>query len=359
MPALPVDVWFMIFDHVSDNDTLWSVARNVSRYLRACVDEFFSRSLLRDCIVDLIYSTIHSHGVPPFSCLFVPMQFTRLSENGTRAVFCQVQYKDDAPKAVHGMRGSVRGWVPFIERYCMETRKPAPRVANKSTHAPVLWEQEYKKCSDTLSAMELRSLRDQLSIGRGDRPPYVIRLPPYVHDTELADLAIDCLAREISFDWRRTLSAFFLERHFMVLASQNASERRVYDKALISATVNVRAIALHGNYYTKDRHLEDWRRARRKRLQPWVTENKKRMSNEHRLMTEDSVVQMARGFHTDVCFREDNLVEIHDEDVDVNEAVPERCANDHPDLMLWPNGRRARKKAENEVKISRPGCIVM
>jgi hypothetical protein len=364
MTELSLDVWLIVFDHVSDTNTLWSVARNVSRHLRACVDEFFRHSVLRKCVVELIYSTIHNPRGQYYSFVYVPMQFTRFSENGTRAVFRQVQFKDHVQKTGDGINGSVRGWLPFIERYCMETKKNAPLVMNKSTSAvgDILWEKELVYSPGTLmqkpKAKYTRTLRDHTSIGRGDRPPYFISLGIYTHDTELVDLAIDCSAREISLDWRRTLSAFFSERQFIVLANQNAAEKRVHDKALDSVVDDVCAITYHG-WRRFDRSLDNWRRARRKRLQPWVKKNKKRMSNEHRLMTEDSIVQMKTTMENLDPFRRDNLVELHDGDVDVEEIVPERCAKDHPDLMLWPANRKARKEAVKEVTPQRCTCIIL
>jgi hypothetical protein len=361
MITLPIEIWLTIFEDVSDHDTLWSIARNISRYLRACVDEFFRRTVLRNCIIDLTYSTIHCLSGPNFSSLYVPMQFDRLSGDGSRAVFRQVQHKDHAVGASHEMKGSLRGWVPFIKRYCLETEKAAPLVFNKTKSAPgpVLWEQGYKFRFTGSRSFEYRYLRDHTSIGRGDRPPYFIRLPPYIHDTELVDLSIDCSACEISVDWRRTLSAFFLERHFIALANQNAEERRVYDTDLISANNKVRLITQRHQRQSDDRHADDWRRARRKRLQTWVKKNKKRMSNEHRLMTEDRVWEMMQLLHHQACFQADNLVEVHDQDVDAEELVPEKCAKDWPKLMLWPDGMRAFKQAEKEVQVKLCTCVVL
>jgi hypothetical protein len=363
MSLLPFEIWLIIFEDVSDHDTLWSVARNISRYLRACVDEYFRRTVLRSCIIDLTYSTIHSLSGPNFCGLYVPMEFDRLSEDGSRAVFRQVQHKDHALGASYEMKGSLRGWVPFIERYCLETLKSAPLVLNKTKSAPgpVLWEQDYRSFFAGSRNYQLRKLRDHTSIGRGDQPPYFIRLPPYLHDTELVDLSIDCSAREISLDWRRTLSAFFLEQHFIALARQNPENRRVYDTALISANDRVRLITHRRSRHAGNsiRHFDDWRRARRKRLQTWVKKNAKRMSAEHRLMTEDIVAEKRYCLGHEACFQPENLVEIHDEDAGVEELVPDKCAKDWPRLMKWPDGRRAFEQAEKEVKVQRCTCVVL
>jgi hypothetical protein len=95
---------------------------------------------------------IHSYSAPWTKDLQIPMQFIRFSTDGTRAVFRQVRYKD----LIGNKGGSVRGWVPFIERHCRETRKPQPRVLNKSKSVPRLpiWEREYRRPLQLLQGTE-------------------------------------------------------------------------------------------------------------------------------------------------------------------------------------------------------------
>lgn len=388
MTHLPIDVWLIICDFVDDYNTLWSVLRNVSQHIRACVDEHFRHDVLRKCVINLTYSTIHSTVGPNFYFLHLPMQFNRFSEDGVHAVFRQVRHKGYLPSGVHKIKGSVRGWVPFIERYCTEMNQSSPNVLNKSKSAAgaVLWEVKYPNASRSgpmqatrpTKTRYTRLLRDLTSIGRGDRPPYCITLGDYAHDTELTDLSINCTAREISIDWRRTLSAFFMERHFIVLAKESTEKKRLYGKDLDRAAETVQAIT---RVFTYDRHVDDWRHARRKRLQTWVKKNHRRMSREHRLMTEDSVLKIVsfindankaqrhdfdqlRDSGVDLGEvvpdnRVDNFVELRDSDVDIQEIVPEKCAEDHPGMMLWPANRAERKQAEQEVKIQRCTCIMM
>lgn len=357
--ALPIDLWLIVFDYADDN-TLWSVVRNVSHHLRACVHEYFRHDVLRECVIDLVYSNIHDHSGPTYTYLHVPMIFSRLSEDGTRAVFRQSRLKQGHSK---NRTGSVRGWVPFIERYCDETNKMRPRVTSKSasTEGPLLWELDYAqriyKHSTSGQVHYLKELRNHLSIGRGDRPPHFVKLGPYLHDTELVDLAIDCSAREVSLDWGRTFSAFFLERHFMVCAENTSSKCRTYDKALDSALDTVRTI-----FHTLGPNngcVDHWQRARRKRLQEWVKRNKKRISRENRLLTEWSVVSMTRSDRLKRFVRAD-LVEIRDSDVDAEETVPEKCADDNQDLLMWPANRQAIKEAERSMAQKRcRGCVIM
>jgi hypothetical protein len=364
MTRLPLDIWLIICECICDDDALWSTLRNVSQHIRACVDEYFRHDVLRNCVINLTYSSIHSHEGPKYYFLDIPMQLTRFSEDNSRAVFRQVRYKDHAPNIYHDTKGSVRGWIPFIERYCKDSGASLPEVLNKSRSAegPVIWEIEYPDIRrwlvtpiSTPKTQYSRTLRDHTSVGRGDRPPYFITLDKYTHDTELAGLAIDCKAREISIDWRRTLSAFFMERHFIVLAVESARKLQVYDSDLDSVADGIHTLT--GGHKKHSRPQDMWRQARRKRLQTWVDKNKKRMSKEHRLITEDSIGTLLSYLNSSNKTRVDNLTELQDYDVDTDEIVPEQCAHDRPDLMLWPASWRERKLAEKEVAHSQ--CVVM
>ncbi|KAF2133379.1 hypothetical protein P153DRAFT_156077 [Dothidotthia symphoricarpi CBS 119687] len=333
--ALPVDVWLLVFDNIDDLDLLWSVVRNVSHFLRGCVEEHFRHGVLRTALVDLHYSTVHSHSGPSFSYLHLPMHFSRLSSDGTRAIFRQMAYTH-YPRLAAG--GSVRGWVPFVERYCEETLKSMPVVLHKrsSTKAPPLWEQEHFDLRNTLAGEDktsyLSELRDHTSIGRGYRPPYYIKISEHINDTELVSLEIDCEAREISFEWRRTFSAFFQERHFIALSGKNMGKKRAYDDDVSLAAARL------GYDLAKQSNVAayDARRARRKRLQPWVVKNKHRMTPDHRWKIENAVE--CEKFHVKHNMHRGNLRELKPEELVCEELVPERCADDLPYLLMWPWG---------------------
>ncbi|KAH7400769.1 hypothetical protein DE146DRAFT_755217 [Phaeosphaeria sp. MPI-PUGE-AT-0046c] len=381
MTALSVDIWLMIIDEF-DTDTLWSTIRNVSQYLRDCVDEFFRRSILRETVVNLIYSTIHSAPEPPYRCIYLPMQISHFSSDGTQAVFRQVRYKHHNPNESYSVDGSVRGWIPFVERYCRETKKPAPTVSNKSKSmpGPPIWQRRYP--TKRSRAQHAAELRKHTSIGRGDRPPHFILIDKHVHDTELVDLKIDCANSTISFNWRCTLSAFFKEAHFVALAVQHPRNFRIHDVALTALEKDKTGSRRTSGCYRPRRtpYSEAWREARRKRLEGWVKKNKKRMSLEHRLITEGYVSHgrdlTMRQFHvSDMDYSShlksrvlqkrfrvsDLLIELHDVDVDTEEIVPESCASDCRDLMMWPRTRSQRKEAEyvQPPTIYRQPCIVM
>lgn len=368
MVALPVDIWLMVLDEF-DIDTLWSTIRNVSQYLRDCVDEFFRRSILPETVINLVYSTIHSALAPPYRHMYLPMQFSHFSEDGVHAVFRQVSYKYHNPNESHDVKGSVRGWVPFIERYCKEMKKAAPKLLNKSnsTPDPPRWTTTFPTSSSRTPHAGM--LSQHTSVGRGDRPPYFILISKHVHDTELVDLTVDCAAQTLSFDWRRTFSAFFMEAHFITLAMQAPGRLSLWthDKALTTLELDPVAMRrMRGCYWPSRRIYTDaWREARRKRLEGWVKTNQTRMSLEHRFMTEGSVnygrdLTMRQFYVSDMSFLShfrydepkeqlrvvDLLVELNDDDVDMNEVVPERCAKDCRDLMMWPDTRRQRKEVE-------------
>ncbi|KAH7088197.1 hypothetical protein FB567DRAFT_591612 [Paraphoma chrysanthemicola] len=375
MTVLPLDVWLIVFDFVPDHNTLWSGVRNVSQHLRACVDDYFLHDVLPECLINLSYSTMHCRPGPSFNYVHLPMRFSRLSDDQTRAIFRQHVFA--VPEA-HMMIGTVRGWVPFIERYCREMRKATPKVSHrsKSDSLPPLWKRDYSRIYKKLKGKPawrdgsplwsyLDTLRSHTSIGRGDRPPYFIKLGGDVHDTELVDLEIDCSSREVSIDWRRTLSAFFVERNFIVLADQKCEPARDYDKALTEVVGDVQSI----NYNTRWANYDDvdnWCRARRKRLQVWVAANKHRMSTENRLMVED-FVRLARCHMFSYQFEKENIVTMRDRDIETQEVVPERCANDHKALLRWPAGRRNqwaiekehRQRAKARRRRGCRGCVVL
>jgi hypothetical protein len=379
----PLDIWLIVFAYsdVSDYDTLWSSLRNVSQHLRECVDEYFRHAVLRKTIIMPFYSTIHITTEDKFDFLYVPMRFSRLSDDRTRAVFRQAHLEEHASSTTTAMNGSLHGWTPFIERYFKDMRKPTPPITGrtKGVIGPTAWETRYnfrvQEYGNPQPGYYMRPLRDHTSIGRGDFPPYFIHIADLTHNTNesgmtvlthntpLFDLAIDLPAREISLDWRRTFHPFFMERHFMVCAARSSNPRHVHDEDLVSAE---RAVFL----LTKDikpswtRDFDDWRRARRKRMVLWTEQNKKRMSKEHRLMTEDAVMRMGREqqllLERIVDLPDDEYVSIEDE------IVPEKCAKDYyyPSLMMWPRNKEERDLAEEDVALGpRPfrksTCVVM
>ncbi|KAJ4377787.1 hypothetical protein N0V83_000617 [Neocucurbitaria cava] len=224
MSTLPVEIWLTIFGIVDDLDTLWSIARNVSHYLRDCVDEYF----------------------------------------------------------VHGV-------VQTAFRYHKETQQPKPRILNygKRARDRPKWEKEHKSLMQKSNIVDVQDylgrLIDHTTIGRGDRPPYYLNIRDHVHDTELVDLEVDCASCEVSFDWRRTFSAFFMEQHFVArTARRPTAEKTPYDQDLHD-------VAGRQGFSYSMRIREEIiaaRRPRRKRLQSWVARNKRRMAAENRLYVE-------------------------------------------------------------------------
>lgn len=185
----------------------------------------------------------------------------------------------------------------------------------------------------------LASLRDHTSIGRGYRPPHYLKLREAVNDTELVDLAVDIEAREISFDWRRTFAMFFVEQRFIMLAERDAGTRAVYDtdlEAAIRRTVRPSGCTHAGRMHAQDHWNSSHRLARRKRLQPWVLDNKHRMTPEDRAKAEDRVEYTKDRIRRRL--RHDNLrkLELLEFDRECYEVVPQACAEDLPFLLQWP-----------------------
>lgn len=376
--SLPIDIWLIVFEHIDadhnvlddiDADSLtilWCIVRNVSSYLRDCVDEYFRRRVLRNAFIDLAYSNMNHHGGPTFAHLHVPMQFSYLMSDGARAVFRQVQYSAYDIRSsglIHG--GSVRGWVRFAERYCAETQKPKPQVLHRgeaqSVTGPPAWEKKHSSLCSILIGDEktnyLAALRDHASIARGYRPPYYLKIREAVNDTELVDLVVDCEAREVSFDWRRTFALFFTEQHFVMLAERSRSKQHVHDPELVTAAGRAQT-----SMHLHDHWNSSVRRARRKRLQSWVNDNKHRITSEDRLEVEDRVERTKHQVRRNL--RRGNLQELTAAGLEreKEEIVPEKCAEDPPFPPQWPRGRDDMYVAPRKpvrIRCDPKGCSVM
>jgi hypothetical protein len=325
--ALPVDIWLLVFALIDDDCFLWSACRNVSTWLRACVDEFFRHGVMLNTLVDLYYSDIHTRPGPMHSYVHLPMAFDRFSDDGVRVVFKQRAYK--LIDGVH-LKGSLRGWVPFIERYYRETRQAPPAILNKSkpnTKTP-MWETEHSKWRSRPDArgtyIYLLNLSNMTSIGQGDRPPFFIRVFDYVNDTELVHLVVDCKQREISFDWRQTCSLFYRELRF--------TGRATWEHPLIKYADRLGAFA---DRWLLPQFRGDRLLARRKRLLPWMEQNQKRVCPEMLLWSEQNVTKEKQSLR--LFLRHDNLIPVDEEDsAESEEIVPEKLAVDHPELLWWP-----------------------
>jgi hypothetical protein len=352
-PHLPVEVWLLVFDALNDRAFLWATLRNTSRLLRDFVDGYLRHGLSQNWLVDLHYNDFHMQEGPFTHDIHIPMVFDRFSKDGTRIFFQQHAYKyinSSYPK------GSVRGWVPFIERYCAETRKPAPKVLNKSkpSTGPPLWEKMHAHWRNTLpddvKTKYLSDLRHAIGIGRGDYPPYYLKIYNALNDSELVDLEIDCKRCEISFNWRETYTALVRESTMVRRAQASQRKPRVWDAELSACDARS-----PNHQHRKDR---DYRiHARRKRLKPWVTKNKRRMSPEMRWTTENSVY--AQHNYLRRVLRLQNLCEMEGPDADEpEEIVPARLADDHPDLLVWPWGDDNRYFVPKRSLCGSNGCIV-
>ncbi|KAF2730799.1 hypothetical protein EJ04DRAFT_514999 [Polyplosphaeria fusca] len=296
-PALPVDVWLLVFAEVKDANAVWSTCRNVSRFLRACVDEFFSHGVLQNTFIDLHYSDIHTRPGPVNHAVDIPMVFDRLDDD-TRAVFHQRAF---AHYNESRCRGSVRGWVPFIEHYHQELERDMPKVINKteSSGEASLWPKEYALWMADPDEDEreryLLNMTKLAPIGHGECPPYYIKILDTVKDTQLVDLEIDCKAREISFDWTRTLSLFFREVEFATRAVKRVNLEHHDNPQL-------RAVSVRGHA-----------RAREKRMAQWLAKNKHRRTPVHarvwEYMQQDYVMKVLRRGNMMALPWEDMMIE--------------------------------------------------
>ncbi|KAF2687358.1 hypothetical protein K458DRAFT_485581 [Lentithecium fluviatile CBS 122367] len=351
---LPVDIWLLVFDQLDDLAFLWGICRNISSFFRDCVNRHLRHVLSQNWLIDLHYSDVHTRDGHRPCGIHVPMVFDRFSVDGARIFFQQRAYKDLSDRYY---KGSVRGWVPFIERYCEETLKPPPRVLHKSepSDGAPLWEQMHAHWRNALSGdaktLYLSDLRGMISIGRGDQPPYYLRIFDTINDTELVDLEIDCKTREISFDWRETYALFFREQDYVARARPSNRKDRVHD-------VDLAGVDIRNSYHRRKDH-DPRIRARRKRLAPWVAKNKHRLSTEMRWWTEDDVYSGENFIgrmlsHDKLCKIEEGT-----DAAEAEEIVPARLADDHADLLMWPWGDENRSFVPRRRSCSSKDCVIL
>ena len=195
----------------------------------------------------------------------------------------------------------------------------------------------------------LFSLGNMTSIGRGDRPPFYIKIFDDVNDSDLVDLVVDCAKSEVSFNWRETYALFFREQNFAARAYNHPGKRRVYDEDLV---------AVSSRYdFNQNRHNHK-ARARQKRLKSWTAQNKHRMSPEMRLMTEYRVdaekIRMQRFLN------HENLDLVQEREVDVtDEIVPEKLAEDYPAFLFWPWSNEDGFYISGRSPLSRLNCCTV
>ncbi|KAF2747365.1 hypothetical protein M011DRAFT_477429 [Sporormia fimetaria CBS 119925] len=284
--SLPDELWLMVLPESGNAAFLWSVVRNVCKRLRACVDAYFSYEVMQNTFVNLLYSNINScHGSPPFNRpIFIPMVPCGYSRDMQRVIFQQRAYKEWGPfinrlKPVrtkvpidHAVAGTVNGWVPFAERYYRETKQIPPRFLNRSApcRGVPVWKKELAQVRNkhprqtTLMGQlritagyeyeNLARLLAAVTIGQGDRPPFLLKVLGDVNDTELVDLVVDCERGLISFDWKKTFSLFFRERRFTPRASSKDLTPEFSRKMDRETAIRVMA--------------------RRKRMRPWLESHK-------------------------------------------------------------------------------------
>ncbi|KAF2191153.1 hypothetical protein K469DRAFT_720135 [Zopfia rhizophila CBS 207.26] len=308
-PPFPVEIWLLIVASIDeDANYLWSTCRQVSRAFRAVVDDLFRHILINKTFVELHYTDVYRTNWPQFHHLRVPLVFDRFSDDGSRAYFQQRVYKRFR-EAEH-INGSIRHWIPFIERYHDETKQPRPLVLSRPNiyeqGVAAWWEESYTLWDRSSSKWERI---DHTSIGRGNRPPYMIVVCGVVNDTELVDLQIDCRMRELSFDWRQTYTAFFREQEFLRRAHLNDGRKKMHDEdaeaMVMDPPSSLKQISWHR---PPDYYPNDMARCRHKRLAQWTAENKYRVPTDVRLITERYVGHDKKSVL--MLLRQDNLLPV-------------------------------------------------
>jgi hypothetical protein len=335
-------------DPRDDHKFLWEIVRNTSRHLRNCVDIYIRHDLLRGWLFDLHYSEFCTIEGPSFRDIHIPMVFDRFSDDGTRAIFQQRAYKNinywnpGYLKVCMNNRGvSLRQWVPFIQRYCVETQKSGPKVvdSSKPSAGPPLWNNLHAHWRNPIPKEKqekkkyLATRRHATTIGRGDYAPYSFKIDTqwsgHFQEGELVELEVDCERGEISFDWRRTYAAaYWGQRAPTRLCKRHNNTSRVWDPELIEFDSRVRYGRL---FWSAPRWFYE---PRRKRLEPWVTRNKHRVSSEDRWIAENDAY--ARSEFLSFLLQRNNMCELGHADIEEPEYDESDFIHEGvDDILVW------------------------
>jgi hypothetical protein len=167
-PSLPPEVWINVFSYHTDLAHLWLVCRRVSSTLRACADYAFAEYFLHDVQIAFQLEKYNLGGKSKRPEL--PVTFDRLGKSKVKEY---AWFIDKRPKS----------------KVCEGTGKKAQDEYQKTMQR---WEENVRLC-------------------RPEMPNYTISIRGSVNDTALLGLEINTEAREIRFEWMKTLQLFYRE----------------------------------------------------------------------------------------------------------------------------------------------------
>ncbi|KAL0261830.1 hypothetical protein SLS55_003262 [Diplodia seriata] len=249
-PALPVELWIRIISCITNSNVIphvWLSCRRVSRCVRAATEEAFLHRHLKP----RTHVKFRDLGMVPDSAgwkhyLGLTLEFDRLSEDRTRAVFGNKRRIDDDDED--------------------EEEE----------------EEQEQVVEDALTARWRAAMKLYQGDGDGcrfDLSPYTITVRQIVNDTELPGLEVDYEGREMSFDWRGMFDRLFGEECYaMKLNTQlrgDAGESKATEvqKSIKSGDIELFQGISQMMRIVSERERQAYRDARRLRIRRWYIRN--------------------------------------------------------------------------------------
>jgi hypothetical protein len=180
---LPPELWQRVFFQHADPKELWTAGRQVCSIWRSEIPKIFAKKYLENQDMVQIYFDLGCERIEGSNCFMAAeMVFNRYEGEGNkRCVFAEHTLTNGSAR---------REPDEFSQKY--ERRKT------------LLWR-------DGLSMYLGSDVGAREDGGRFDLPSYQIRIKSRARDSELPRLAFDFDKREISFEWERMFTQFFLE----------------------------------------------------------------------------------------------------------------------------------------------------
>ena len=190
-PSLPPELWIRILSYHTDLTHLWMTCRAVSLSLRAYTEQVFAELHLKNTFIDWQLEKYNLGGKSRRP--EIPTSFHRFSGDRHKSL---VYFRD---------RRDVEDVVPHNES-----------IGNGKGKVSVKYQMVMDRWEENVTSI------------RPEMPNYTIEVDGVVNDTEIPSVELDIDDREIAFDWRGMLQAFFKEQERIGVLKKRWVRRRSY-----------------------------------------------------------------------------------------------------------------------------------
>ncbi|KAF2744393.1 hypothetical protein M011DRAFT_479963 [Sporormia fimetaria CBS 119925] len=233
-PSLPPELWLRILSHHTDVTHLWTTCRLVSTSFLAYTEQVFCQKYVKSVQIDWELEEYNLGGTSRRPV--VPMQFHAFSRDREKKV-AYFRDKRDKSEVCPQKWSRAKPWTSYEQ-------------------IMLRWEANVKGT-------------------RAEMPNYTIVIEGLVNDTSLPTLDINVADREISFDWRAMLTAFFKqERRLEALRKLWETENSAPPENKRTCTAD--SMVPHGDPVPKPwsvADLEIRKQVRRERLKEHYADN--------------------------------------------------------------------------------------